>query len=279
MKYDLKAQVIEHARNSDIDLIGFAPVERFENAPEGRRPADLLDGAKTVISLGIGIPQGVGGANQKAYGGLRSAIYIYMIHGYNVLNTLLNHAAFRVAKFLEKHDHIGLPIPASPPAAYQRLEGVFSNRHAAVATGLGTFGWQSLLLTPEFGPRLRVVSVITTAEIPVDPLIEEELCPGEACMVCARVCPVEAIPEQSGVSLQIGNKEYRYAKIDKWRCRTAEQGLTKATLGLTEFEGISDVNAQTYLGQVKAENPWQKMERQGPYCGRCIIECPVGKRQ
>lgn len=279
MKNSLKAQIIELAGNSDIDLIGFAPVERFRNAPEGRRPADLLAEAKTVISLGIGIPRGVRGANRKAYGGLRSAIYIYMIHGYNVLNTLLNQAAFRVAKYLEKHDHVGLPIPASPPAAYQRLEGVFSNRHAAVAAGLGTFGWQSILLTPEFGPRIRLVSVITTAEIAGDPLIEEALCPGESCMVCVRVCPVKAIPEQSGVALHIGHKEYRYANIDKWRCRTAEQGLTKATLGMTDFEGIGDANAETYLEQVRRENPWQKMERQGSYCGRCIIECPVGKQR
>ena len=274
----LKQRIVELAEANDIDLVGFAPVERFEHAPEGRRPTDLLGEAKTVISLGIGIPHGVRGANQKAYGGLRSAIYIYMIHGYNVLNTLLNEAAFRIAKFLEKQGHIALPIPSSPPAAYQRLEGVFSNRHAAVAAGLGTFGWQSLLLTPEFGPRLRVGSVITTADVASDPLIAEELCPGQACMVCARVCPVGAIPEESGVELRIGQKGYRYAVIDKWRCRTAKQGLTKVTHGMTAFEGRGNVGPETYLEQVKAENPWQKMERQGPYCGRCIIECPVGNR-
>jgi hypothetical protein len=56
MKDSLKAKAVELARANDIDLIGFAPVERFENAPIGRRPTDLLDGAKTVIRLGIGIP-------------------------------------------------------------------------------------------------------------------------------------------------------------------------------------------------------------------------------
>ena len=111
MEDSLKARIIELAQAGDIDLVGFAPVERFQNAPEGRRPTDLLDGAKTVISLGIGIPRGVWGANRKAYGGLRSAIYIYMIHGYNVLNTLLNQSAFRIAKFLERQDHVGLPVP------------------------------------------------------------------------------------------------------------------------------------------------------------------------
>lgn len=97
-------------------------------------------------------------------------------------------------------------------------------------------------------------------------------------MVCARVCPVKAIPEQAGVSLHIGHREYHYAKIDKWRCRTAEQGLTKFTHGMTDFDGLGDVNAEIHLEQVRRESPWQKMERQGSYCGRCIIECPVGKR-
>jgi len=272
----LKKRVIALAGSNDIDLVGFAPVERFDMAPEGRKPTDLLEGARTVISLGIGIPRGVRGANRKAYKGLRSAIYIYMIHGYNVLNTLLNEAAFRLAKALEKDGHTALPVPASPPAAYQRLEGVFSNRHAAVAAGLGTFGWQSLLLTPAFGPRLRVVSVITTAEIPGDPLMEEDLCSGKDCMICARICPVRAIPDERCVELRIGGRDYRYAAIDKWRCRTGEQGLTRPTLGMTDFEGCGDVDGDVYLSQVKNESPWQKMERQGPYCGRCIIECPVG---
>jgi hypothetical protein len=35
MKNSLKAQIIELAGNSDIDLLAFAPVERFENAPAG----------------------------------------------------------------------------------------------------------------------------------------------------------------------------------------------------------------------------------------------------
>lgn len=273
---DLKARIQRLAKESDIDLIGFSSVERFKGAPSGKRPTDLLGGAKTVISLGIGIRRGVREANVKAYGGLRSAIYIYMVYGYDVLNRLLNQCAFKITKLLEGEKFIAVPIPASPPADYMRLMGVFSNRHAAVASGLGNFGWQSVLLTPQFGPRLRLTSIITNAEIETDPLFTETVCRGEKCRVCSKVCPVKAIPLDDEAKLEIGGTHYRYAKIDKWRCRIAEQGHTRQTLGYTEYEGAGEVSEEVYLDRLKEETLWQKLERKGSYCGQCIIRCPVG---
>jgi epoxyqueuosine reductase len=273
---DLKRKIRKLARENDIDLIGFSSVGRLKSAPSGKRPTDLLGEAKTVISLGIGIRRGVREANIKAYGGLRSAIYVYMVYGYEILNTLLNQCAFRITKLLEEQRLVAMPIPASPPTDYMRLMGVFSNRHAAVASGLGNFGWQSVLLTPQFGPRLRLTSIVTNAEIEADPLFSETLCRGEKCRICSAVCPVKAIPPDDGVELEIGGTPYRYAKIDKWRCRIAEQGHTRKTLGYTEYEGEGEVNPEIYLERLKEENPWQKLERKGSYCGQCIIRCPVG---
>lgn len=273
---DLKRKIQKLARENDIDLIGFSSVGRFKSAPSGKRPTDLLEEAKTVISLGIGIRSGVREANLKAYDGLRSAIYIYMIYGYDVLNTLLNQCAFKIVKLLEERKFIGVPIPSSPPADYMKLMGVFSNRHAAVACGLGNFGWQSVLLTPQFGPRLRLTSIITNAEIEADPLFTEALCRGEKCRICSKVCPVKAIPRDDGAELEIRGTHYRYAKIDKWKCRIAEQGHTRKTLGCTEYEGLGEANGEVYLERLKEESPWQKLERKGSYCGQCIIRCPVG---
>ncbi len=273
---DLKARIQRLAKESDIDLIGFSPAERLNGAPSGKRPTDLLGEAKTVISLAIGIRRGVREANIKAYGGLRSAIYIYMVYGYDVLNTLLNQCAFKIVRLLEEKNFIGVPIPSSPPADYMKLRGVFSNRHAAVACGLGNFGWQSVLLTPQFGPRLRLTSIITNAEMEAAPLFTETLCRGEKCRICSKVCPVKAIPRDNGAELKIGGIHYRYAKIDKWRCRISEQGHTRKTLGYTEYEGDGEVNSKIYLERLKEESPWQRLERRGSYCGQCIIRCPIG---
>ena len=67
----------------------------------------------------------------------------------------------------------------------------FSHKHAAFLAGLGRFGINNTVLTKEFGPRVRFTSVFTTADIPPDPILEEELC--IRCMNCVRNCPVGAI--------------------------------------------------------------------------------------
>jgi epoxyqueuosine reductase QueG len=62
---------------------------------------------------------------------------------------------------------------------------------AAKYAGLGTIGASHNLLTPEFGPRVRLVSVFTEASLPPDPLLEKELC--IRCAACAKCCPKKAI--------------------------------------------------------------------------------------
>ena len=73
----LKNKIQRLAKENDIDLVGFSSVERFKYAPPKKRPTDLLEDAKTVISIGIGIRRGVREANVKAYRGLISDLYLY----------------------------------------------------------------------------------------------------------------------------------------------------------------------------------------------------------
>ncbi len=74
----------------------------------------------------------------------------------------------------------------------------FSQRHAAIRAGLGEFGFNNIVLTPEFGPRVRFVSVITEAELEPDPLITKKICLREKCggingPICLRRCTAGAI--------------------------------------------------------------------------------------
>ncbi len=46
---NLKHQIEEVMLSSGCDLVGVANVERFEGAPEGRRPRDILPTARSVI--------------------------------------------------------------------------------------------------------------------------------------------------------------------------------------------------------------------------------------
>lgn len=264
------------ALSSDMDYVGVASVDRFKNAPNGWKPNDLLKSCKSVVSLGLKIGKGVRTANQRAYGGLRHGIYIYMVFGYTFLNERLNLAAFRISRLLEKNGYTSIPIPASAPSDPYMIRGCFSNRHAAVAAGLGEFGWNGLLITPDAGPRVRTVSILTEAKLSADPMYSgDRICNKEKCGVCVSVCPTNAISKNESVNVEIGGKTFEYARIDKIRCRYGINGLVENALGRQDVQMPSNPTPEDYLKALAQENPWQKMERRASMCGRCIINCPV----
>jgi len=94
----------------------------------------------------------------------------------------------------------------------------FSHRHAAYCAGLGNFGVNNMLLTPEYGPRVRFTSILTTAELPADPVLGETLC--TRCMRCMTVCPVKAIPEG----------DYPQELTDKKACAARSEELFRRSL-------------------------------------------------
>jgi len=61
----------------------------------------------------------------------------------------------------------------------------------AVRCGLGAQGKNTLLITPEYGPRVMLVSVVTSAELEVDNPFEEDLCGN--CDRCITKCPTGAL--------------------------------------------------------------------------------------
>ena len=104
--------------------------------------------------------------------------------------------------------------------------GALSLRHCAVAAGLGQFGWHSIVLTPEFGPRNRFGAVLTTLKLKPDPMMSgKRLCDFEHCHVCEKVCPTGAIPpykpgQERVVDFGEGQIE-RYSGINWTKCKIA----------------------------------------------------------
>jgi hypothetical protein len=58
-----------------------------------------------------------------------------------------------------------LPLVDNTIKARNRYWGDFSYKHAALAAGLGVFGWSNLILTPTYGARQRLISVVTEAPL------------------------------------------------------------------------------------------------------------------
>ena len=144
----LKELVKKYAlEDLDMDYVGIASVDRFTGAPEGHRPEDILPGAAAVIVMAIKLPQGAVQAVFRSYEeDHRFLQCIYGTHGYALTpNYHLVFASYRMSRFLEKRGFITTPLPSGPGAG----GAPFSHRHAAVAAGLGEFGWSGLFMTPD----------------------------------------------------------------------------------------------------------------------------------
>jgi len=72
-----------------------------------------------------------------------------------------------------------------------KLHKDFSHKSAATRAGLGWIGRSSLLVTPEYGPRLRLASILTNAPFKVGRPIIEDGC--SKCRLCADTCPYKTI--------------------------------------------------------------------------------------
>lgn len=181
MKEKITDSVKELAHSLGADLIGVAQAKSFAEAPEKHRPEDLLRGAQSVIVMAIHLLDA----------SLESAPNREYSVTYSVINRELNRIAFRIAKFLQDKGYRALQVPVSSPYNVSRNMGDLSHRHAGYLAGLGVFGKNSLLLSTKFGPRIRLVSVITDALLTADKTLDLDLC--NDCDKCIRACPAGAL--------------------------------------------------------------------------------------
>lgn len=264
----------------EVDYVGIAPVDRLAGAPEGKRPADFLPGAKNVVvmavKLGMGAVQSIFRAHED---GLRYTLCIYGTHGHMFTpNTHLNFAAYRAARFLERNGHIAAPLPSGPGGG----GSPFSHRHAMVAAGIGELGRNHIVLTPDWGPRIRAVSVITRADLEPDPLYSgPRICDMSKCDVCVKMCPSHAIDPEKTLSVVIGGRTFTYGYIYPDRCRVSAEALTKKTLGHVDQELPLDPTPEDIQKAREKIAPFAKTDivaalGAGYFCAKCLAYCPVG---
>jgi len=115
---------------------------------------------------------------------------LYGFHVYKTVSPLLDTIAHFLSLELERNGFNALPIPTSQFRSVGERIALFSHKLAARSAGLGWIGKNCLLITPEFGPRVRLASVLTDCEL-ASGIPLEGRCGN--CNVCVDVCPVGAI--------------------------------------------------------------------------------------
>ncbi|MDD4171926.1 MAG: 4Fe-4S dicluster domain-containing protein [Syntrophomonas sp.] len=185
---ELKDRIKQFCQDAGADIIGFASVERWneaEEVPVDFRPQALWEPARTVMVLGVGIPLPI----------VETTPSILHKETYDTANRVLDAMAYNLVRFLNRLGHAAYFFSRDGFGSLRLLKdrppAAFGHIMAAKYAGLGTVGLNNCLLTPEFGPRVRFVSVFTSAIMEPDPMIEKDLC--IKCEACAKCCPVDAI--------------------------------------------------------------------------------------
>jgi epoxyqueuosine reductase len=185
------------AKALGADLVGIADSEVMNAFPPDprfpKRPMDITDhdGARVIVL-----------AKHYGLGTTRIARWDERHKYYNdeLVLTSLENASLELVLWLEDQGYPGLIIPPThvDPWMYrgepdQHMETILSLTHAAVEAGLGTLGLAQQLLTPEYGPRVILTAVLTSAPVTPDSRITETLCIGPSCGRCVQTCPVDAV--------------------------------------------------------------------------------------
>ena len=130
----------------------------------------------------------------------------------DVVNGDLDWESYKLVKELHKLGCSGIPLTAGDaPFDTRFLEGMLSYKEAAVIAGMGVTGWNTMLLTPEFGARVRLCCVVTDASLENTSLSNDYVPCSDCNGACIKVCPVKALK-------QPGNGEI--CSIDKYLCNT-----------------------------------------------------------
>jgi O-acetylhomoserine (thiol)-lyase len=208
---EIKKKIKREAKKLGINLIGFANVERWEAAGDIHPeyfPQTIWPWSKTVIVMAVQIYLPM----------LETTPSVVYSELYNTTNRVLDETAYKIANYLNTLGYRAFFFPrdcyGDISVLVKKPEAAFSHVIAGKYAGLGTIGFNHTLITKEFGPRVRLVSVITDCEIPADKMIEKDLCIN--CRLCQKMCPTKAFTARS---------DRLPADMDKYKCAQYHQKL------------------------------------------------------
>jgi len=227
--------IVNTVTAAGCDFVGAAdlsPAREFIREQGG----DLAASFPRAISIGIALPHAI--VDQLPNRAERAVAVGYRSHAYTVINQRLDLVASQVASLLQRAGHRALPVPSAESISGERLCAVFSHKLAAHLAGLGWIGKSCLLITPQAGPRVRWISVLTEAPLPVAGAPMAERC-GE-CRECVDICPVQAYTGRA-----FHEDEPRSARYNAAACHEYLKGEETAT-------GMR-------------------------VCGMCLYVCPLGR--
>ena len=151
-----------------------------------------------------------------------------------------NLSLIRMAKDIARQAKSDLDICAKPLEYPATDKGTFL-KDAAVLAGMGVIGKNNLLITPEYGPRVRLKALALEIELPpTEPRADFDPC-SSCAMPCRKICPQAAFASN------------RY-----------DRPMCEIRMRLDESAPLKSADANGYCVS---------------YCRGCELACPIGQKE
>lgn len=163
--------------------------------------------------------------------------YTYFNH-YRSVNAMIDQISLRIVLMLTQNGYNAYSVAASQsiPISPVPYSGMFPHKTGAVLAGLGWIGKNGLFIHKDFGPRVRLGTVLTDYDFECENVLVQSKC--SDCNLCVKACPAFAL---TGNQWEIG----------------------------MERENIVDARACSEYMKQKFMNIGR-----GSVCGICIRVCP-----
>lgn len=199
---ELRDKLNRKATELGVRLFGVADLEALLETESGLF-AKLPGSFPRAISMGLRLSDAV-------IDGIEDRPTPLYFHHYRQVNYQLDRVALQVSIELQDAGFSALAIPASQITGENPMCGHVCHRSIGFSAGLGWWGRNNLLVSPEFGSRFRLVTVMTDALLPTDAPIEADC---GTCRACVSACPAGAISE----NLAEFDREACYEKLCEFR--------------------------------------------------------------
>ena len=205
---DINSELRSLVTEQDAALSGFADLH-------GIYPGEMQYGISVAVRMTPEIVRSIHeGPNIEYY------------NEYLRLNEKLNLIVTAAEKFLHANGYKAHAQTTDTVREYGYYRTLLPHKTVATVSGLGWIGKSALLVTEQYGPAVRISSLVTDAELECGTPVTESKC--GSCMVCTEACPAGAI------SGKLWQRELdRNEFYDAYKCRMKAQQLSTERFNVT----------------------------------------------
>jgi epoxyqueuosine reductase QueG len=188
MSENMKETIKKYVLGLGVDDVGFGAVTDYQSTLSPKIET-IFPKARTMIVMAFKELSNCESDNKRIAMGGRLDIMEFM-----------KSCNYKLARYLEREHKVkAMSTPLSYPLNMTRearygLVADFSQRHAAIAAGLGNWGRNNLVIHPKMGSRVLFTTVLCDAELAPDPKVIDDLC--IQCNICVEKCPGGALDEE-----------------------------------------------------------------------------------